>query len=123
MAVKKRKKLPKDCPTSVRVMGKVFKIVAATLDTDYGTMDPMTLTITIDPAAEGEGNIEDTLLHELVHAAESHAGLKYNEKWVRPISSGLLSILKDNPALVAFLLGAEGVRQVMEARDVGHAPV
>lgn len=123
MAAKKRKKLPKECPLEVRVMGKVFTVVAQKLDTEYGTMDPMSQVITIDPGATGTGNIEDTLLHELFHATESHAGLKYNEKWVRPISSGILAILRDNPKLVKFLIGTEGVQQLRETEDVGTTPV
>lgn len=118
MAAKKRKKLPQGCPTSVKVMGKVFTVVSGKLEHAYGTMDPMSLVITIDPEATGKGNIEDTLLHELVHAAEYHAGLKFNEKWVRPVSSGLLAILKDNPELVRFLIGTEGVKQLTEVADV-----
>lgn len=123
MAAKKRKKLPKTCPVSVKVMGKVYTVVAGKLENAYGQMDPNSLAITIDPSVEGNGNIEDTLLHELVHAAEHHAGLRFNEKWVRPISSGLLAILKDNPLLVSYLIGDEAVAQITEDFHARHAPV
>lgn len=95
-------------------MGKVFKIVGKSLPGLYGEMEPKKLQITMDPAFSGEGNLEDTLLHELFHAVESHAGLEYNEDWVRPVASGIFSVLRDNPALIRFLLGPEVLKQVFE---------
>ena len=50
-----------------------------------------------------------TLLHEVLHACWDAAGLtsKTEEETIRRLEPWILGVLKDNPALVRFLVGGE----------------
>jgi hypothetical protein len=43
------------------------------------------------------------LLHEVLHAVDEAMGLKLKEYQVKGAATGLLAVLKRNPALVAYL--------------------
>ena len=42
--------------------------------------------------------------HEILHAVESDAGIELPEEHVRAMAAGLFAVLRDNPALTAWLL-------------------
>lgn len=50
-----------------------------------------------------EDQMRDTLLHEIVHAAESAADLELTEHQVTALSTQLLGILQGNPRVVDYL--------------------
>ncbi len=46
----------------------------------------------------------DTLIHEIFHALEYKVGLEHNEYWVHRIATGFTQVLKDNPAVVRYII-------------------
>lgn len=46
---------------------------------------------------------QDTLLHEVLHAIDEAMGLKMKEAQVKGAATGLLAVLKRNPAFTAYL--------------------
>ena len=46
---------------------------------------------------------QDTVLHEVLHVVEEYAGLDVAEEVVEKFATGLLAVLKDNPALASYL--------------------
>jgi len=44
------------------------------------------------------------LWHEIFHAVENEAGFEFTEGQVRTMAAGLFAVLRDNPALTAWLL-------------------
>lgn len=46
----------------------------------------------------------DTLLHEVMHAVDHEMHCSMSEPQIRRMSTGLLAVLRQNPALVAFLV-------------------
>lgn len=53
---------------------------------------------------QSPGNMRDTLLHELLHAACHASGAPDDETAIRALSGTLVDMLRRNPALVAFLV-------------------
>lgn len=53
---------------------------------------------------QSPGNMRDTLLHELLHAACHASGAADDEGAIRALSGTVLQMLRSNPALVEFLL-------------------
>ena len=64
------------------------------------------LTIEADPTQHSI-NLQDTLLHELVHAISDLADLELTERQVLVLSTSLLGILLDNPKFSKFILQKE----------------
>ncbi len=54
--------------------------------------------------ADGRDEFRDTLLHEVLHAVDHHAGANAGEVVVAAWTPVLLDVLRKNPGLVAFLL-------------------
>lgn len=77
-----------------------------------GQTDHAACTIVIDGQL-AECQKRDTVFHEVIHTAVSTVGL--SDEWgidkeeavVRRLTPTLLSILRDNPALVAYLTAAD----------------
>ncbi|MCA9921993.1 MAG: hypothetical protein KC421_06470 [Anaerolineales bacterium] len=45
-----------------------------------------------------------TLLHELIHAMLSNAGIQeHDEQWIEIVSVGFVSLIRQNPALLRFI--------------------
>ena len=92
---------------SVDIIGKVYRIEWVDRkqgDGDYGECfaDECRIEVAL---FQCEQQRMDTLLHECLHAVdhELHCGL--SEPQTRRMATGLLALLRQNPALVAFLTG------------------
>ena len=87
---------------TLRIIGKVYAIQETTGEGDYGQTFSDECRIEVR-ATQCHQQQADTLLHEAFHAVdhELHCGL--TEPQVRRMSTGILALLRDNPALVAFL--------------------
>lgn len=94
-------------PRSINVCGRPYTVRTATLVNAYGECDGDAGAIRIDPAACNSLAAEqDTVLHEVLHAIcrqQGRAYTKTEERFVTSITPGLLSVLRSNPALVAYL--------------------
>lgn len=89
-------------PAQLDLLGKHWTIIIKKDSKNFGTCDHAKCKINLTPT-QGEDNMKDTLLHEVVHALETEGQLKMSERQVRGISTLLLAALRQNPKLVAFL--------------------
>lgn len=93
-------------PERVRVLGKRVTIeycTGAPLDDGLNgecDVDRQRILVREGQPLESE---QDTLLHELLHAIDESMGLRMKESQVKGAATGLLAVMKDNPALVAYL--------------------
>jgi hypothetical protein len=91
-------------PERIRVLGKRFTVdfggaLAEDLNGECDT-DKQVISVRDGQPLESE---QDTLLHEVLHAIDEAMGLKLKEAQVKGAATGLLAVLKDNPALAAYL--------------------
>lgn len=103
-------------PKHVKVLGKVYSITE-----DDGLMQdghasgickPWRAEIRVASVAELDlQQVRDCVLHEVFHAIFSETGLTVDfkededeEKIVRRMATAVLAVLRENPALVKFLL-------------------
>lgn len=115
---KKQKKKP-PLPTSVQVGGRVYsvskclnKLNAQRLASGsymMGYTNNRTLEIVVDPEVAPMMR-KETLLHEVLHAIADVSGLSQidspdEENFIESVDSTLLQVLRDNPALLAYLCG------------------
>lgn len=95
---------------SIRIAGKRhtvrFGVASDDLDCDCGEYLPEALRISIRENLAPDEERE-TLLHEVMHAVECQQNLRVSEKVIRQLSIGIYEALKNNPELVAYLLGPE----------------
>lgn len=93
-------------PERVRILGKPFKVefgVGAPLeDGDMGDCNTEGQVLTVRDGQPLE-NEQDSLLHEVIHAISDYMEIKMREGQVTKLATGLLAVLKDNPALAAYL--------------------
>lgn len=89
-------------PERIRILGKAFKVTNIVPDELLGECDTDTQTLAIRDGQPLESE-QDTILHEVLHAVDEAMGLKLKEAQVKGIATGLLAVLKDNPALAAYL--------------------
>ena len=90
-------------PTTVDVLGKTYRIeVVKKKGSDYGEcfVDQCHIEVA---AYQCETQKRDTLLHELAHAVDHEMGCGMKEAQIRRMATGILAVLRHNPALVAFL--------------------
>ena len=90
-------------PPVLLIIGKRYA-VSQTTEGDYGETFVEECRIEVRDK-QCHQQQADTLLHEAMHAVdhELHCGL--TEPQIRRVATGLLALLRDNPALVAFLMG------------------
>jgi hypothetical protein len=93
-------------PKEVDVLGKKFTIELLSPDenTDCdGYMDFASLKIglRLQPAM---GYNQDTVVHEITHAIDEVLSLGLRERQVHQLAAGFIAVLKQNPALVEWLL-------------------
>lgn len=75
----------------------------------FAAIDPTSLLIALEPAQD-QGQMRDSLLHEILHGTTFVAGLDVDiepevlEDVIRRMSPILLGVLRDNPDLVSFLV-------------------
>jgi hypothetical protein len=93
-------------PERIRVLGKRFDvkfagdtILAQDLNGECDS-DRQLILVREGQPLESE---QDTVLHEILHAIDEAMGLKMKEAQVKGAATGLLAVMKDNPALVAYL--------------------
>jgi len=93
--------------SNVRILGRTYKVIRKTLDKAYGQCDNARGTITLDPDQDAH-SMKDTFLHECMHGILSQQGYNHpyalEEKFVRPLATGLISFLQDNPAVARWLI-------------------
>lgn len=98
-----RKKRPAK-PTDVLVAGKTYSILFGKVPgEDDGECDSRKQIILVDDELHLEQQ-QDTLLHEIYHAADHEAHTKMTEGQVRRHSTMLLAALRASPEVVAFIL-------------------
>jgi len=93
-------------PAKIKVLGKPFTVTYASgapLSDDLnGECDTDKQAILVRDGQPLESE-QDTLLHELMHAIDEAVDARMKETQVKKVSTALLAVLKDNPALVAYL--------------------
>lgn len=102
-------------PERISILGKTYRVRVITEKAsgfeagDYGECDNDKHVISI-VAGRSLGNDQDTLLHEIIHAiafqmnVDGEIGRRGSEEqWVQALATGLLAVLKDNPATVSYL--------------------
>lgn len=95
-------------PKSVDVLGKPYAIALVTkesLEGDYGECKHDECRIDV-ATFQCDHQKRDTILHEVMHAVDHELHCKLSEPQVRRMATGLLAVLRHNPALVAFLVDA-----------------
>jgi predicted SprT family Zn-dependent metalloprotease len=81
-------------------------------DSRFGSHDPATQTITLDPKM-GPDFMAEVLLHEITHILLYHGGTDEDlekeqlERICNAVSAGLLDCLRRNPALVKYIADKE----------------
>lgn len=104
--------MSQDFPKKIRAFGRTLHVVykPGLLDEEEnplcGQWKLDELTIEADPTQHSI-NLQDTLLHELVHAISDLTDLELTERQVLVLSTSLLGILLDNPKFARFILRKE----------------
>lgn len=93
-------------PKTVRIGGKQFPVTLQTpkeMDKYAGRIlyDHQEIRISDNQC---EDSRRETMLHEILHAASDLTGGDIPEREIVGLSKSLFGILRDNPALVAWLL-------------------
>jgi hypothetical protein len=96
-------------PTRINILGRIFRIVPLKkneqVDAD-GIMSLGEQKIGIR-AERAIGYLQDTLLHETIHAIDETLLLKMTERQVSNLASVLIAVLKDNPEFTKWILKNE----------------
>lgn len=106
--------MPLPLPKCVNVLGKRYTIEADDHimedDIASGLCKPWRCEIRIGKGMHPDQR-RDTVLHEVMHAAFSETGLTADfkeeddeEKIIRRMATAMLQVLRENPALTAFIL-------------------
>lgn len=93
-------------PKTIRVMGKRFKVRILKENEEPevdGLMELAKQRISIRPQ-EAIDQVQDTALHEVIHAVDESLALGMTEAQVHQMATGLLSVLKDNVQFTRWLL-------------------
>lgn len=96
-------------PKRLVVIGKRYKvrIVEKVDDEDSdGESDPCEQTILVKEA-HGFENARDTALHEAIHAVDHQMHLNLTEQQVEGLGTGVLALMRQNPAFVRWLMAVE----------------
>jgi hypothetical protein len=92
-------------PGDVDVLGKPYRVQLIERDSgDYGECFSDQCRIEV-ATYQCEAQRRDTLLHEILHAVDHEMNCRMSEPQIRRMATGLLAVLRHNPALVAFLTG------------------
>lgn len=90
---------------SVRVIGKTYTVRLVNkspLDKDSGECDERSQTITVNEDQTEEA-MQDTLLHEVIHAIDHTLDAGMEERQVRLLATGLIAVFRDNPDLAEYV--------------------
>lgn len=80
------------------------------------------LTIELSSGIRGHDTLRFILLHEVAHFMEDHAGLKLKESQIDSIARSVLSLVRDNPELIAWLGLPKPVRKRLKGNDDTPTP-
>lgn len=92
---------------TLRILGKAYVIEWVEGDkdsTDYGECFHDHCRIQV-ATFQCDQQRHDTLLHEILHAVDHEMHCALSEAQVRRMATGIYAVLRDNPALVAYLTG------------------
>ena len=96
----------KGLPKTLKILGKRFRIKVFAederLDVD-GLMELSKQVISVR-AKEALEQVQDTSLHEAIHAMSDSLGLGLRESQVLQLAAAILALLKDNKAYAQWLL-------------------
>lgn len=113
MATRRLKPLPKKSisglPKTLKILGKRFRIHFLEEDesTDVdGLMELFAQRISIRPQ-EAREQVQDTALHECIHAIDESLSLGMTEAQVHQMATALLGFLKDNVQFTRWLLQSD----------------
>ena len=90
-------------PSLLKVVGREYNVVKIEeYDEKVGGVDFENSTIVIK---DGQQRLleADTLLHESLHIIDDIFQLELSERQVYCITSGIIALLRDNPALVSYI--------------------
>ena len=96
-------------PKWVRIIGKRYKTrVVEKVDDEEsdGESCPVSQTLTLKEA-HGFENARDTALHESIHGVDHQMHLNLSEQQVEGLGTGILALLRENPAFVRWLMARE----------------
>lgn len=93
-------------PDALRILSKKWSVRTQTPKggKDVGECTFSTATIWVSPN-QSIDHQRDTLLHEAMHAIEEELGAGMRERQIKLMATGILDLLRSNPALVAYLIG------------------
>lgn len=92
-------------PKTLRILGKRFRIRLLKdeeIEDCDGLMELHKQVISVRPQ-EALGQVQDTTLHEIIHAIDESLALGMAESQVHQLATGLLAVLKDNQAYTKWL--------------------
>lgn len=88
---------------TVDVIGKRYVVALMEGEGDYGECFSDQCRIEVR-ATQCHQQQADTLLHEVMHAVDHEMHCSMSEPQIRRMATGLLAVLRSNPALIAFLV-------------------
>jgi hypothetical protein len=92
-------------PERLKILGKPFTVRWLTDELDAslnGECDSDSQMILVRDGLPLE-QLQDTLLHECIHAVDEAMDARMSESQVKKLATGLLAVLKDNPRFSSFL--------------------
>jgi len=89
-------------PASLAIIGKRYAVEWKDGEGDYGECFSDQCRIEVR-STQCHQQQADTLLHEAMHAVDHELHCGMTEPQIRRMATGLLALLRDNPALVVFL--------------------
>jgi len=95
---------PLNMPRSIKIGAMVYTVKdITTRDENFiGRCYPNQGRIEIDKQIQGNRRIQ-TLFHEIIHALAGEFSIKLNERQTDTVSTGLITVLRDNPKLIKLL--------------------
>lgn len=96
-------------PKRLRVIGKRYKtsVVPKVDEEDSdGESCPITQVVMLKQE-QGFEQARDTTLHEGIHAVDHQMHLNLTEEQVEGLGTGILALLRENPAFVRWLMAKE----------------
>lgn len=98
-------------PKRLRIIGKRYKVlVVAKVDEEgsdgESSQSSQTILLKDDPE-NGFEYAREVVLHEAIHAVDHQMKLCLSEEHVEGLGTGVLALLRENPALVRWLMARE----------------
>lgn len=82
------------------ILGKPFAVsLDNALEGCIGECDTYNQTIKVNPSLP-EATLQETLLHEVIHAVEEQLHLRMTERQVFALATGLYAVFKDNQEIL-----------------------